>query len=271
MRSDACESVQAFGAGDAVGARDCVLGGLVGSRPRRREDAAPLVSPDRIDDVPSTKPDPFPAFDNFAWRAFVALNWPSLSDAAHRGEPDRAKALGDPGPRVWETFKSRYELFQVGPDGQAGRARSLGELRRPQPLRSRRRQPREDAGVFRSLCGLQPARLHAGRVPQSARRAEPDLYALRDPDQRARIRRHRRQRLERAKQPAGRGASGRPADRVDCGQGVVAPADRCGYAGRSGALLRRQGRRGRRRREEPRGRPHRLLEKRYRRSSGSTS
>ncbi|MBV9289370.1 MAG: hypothetical protein JO288_16415, partial [Hyphomicrobiales bacterium] len=29
-------------------------------------DAAPLVSPDRIEDVPSTKADPFPAFDNFA-------------------------------------------------------------------------------------------------------------------------------------------------------------------------------------------------------------
>ena len=81
------------------------------------EDVTPLVSPDRIDDVPSTKPDPFPAFDNFAWRAFVALNWPSLLDPAHRGEPDRAKALGDPGPRVWETFKSRYELFEVGADG----------------------------------------------------------------------------------------------------------------------------------------------------------
>src|SRR5580658_7774610 len=83
------------------------------------EDVAPLISPDRIEDVPSTKPDPFPAFDNFAWRAFVSLNWPALADAAHRGVPDRAKTLGDPGPRVWETFKSRYELFQAGPDGRA--------------------------------------------------------------------------------------------------------------------------------------------------------
>jgi hypothetical protein len=55
--------------------------------------------------------------DNFAWRAFVALNWPSLTDPAHRGVPDRAKTPGDPGPRVWETFKARHELFQVGPDG----------------------------------------------------------------------------------------------------------------------------------------------------------
>ena len=82
------------------------------------EDVTPLVSPDRIEDVPSTKLDPFPEFDNFAWRAFVALNWPSLTDPAHRGVPDRAKTLGDPGPRVWETFKARYELFQVGPDGR---------------------------------------------------------------------------------------------------------------------------------------------------------
>ena len=82
------------------------------------EDVAPLASPDRIEDAPSTRADPYPTFDNFAWRAFIALNWPSLVDAAHRGAPDRARTLGDPGPRVWETFKSRYELFEVGPDGQ---------------------------------------------------------------------------------------------------------------------------------------------------------
>jgi hypothetical protein len=79
-------------------------------------DIAPLVSPDRIEDVPSTGPDPFPAFDNFAWRAFIALNWPSRLEAGRRGEADRTKAPGDPGPRVWETFKSRYELFEVDPD-----------------------------------------------------------------------------------------------------------------------------------------------------------
>ncbi len=81
---------------------------------------APDISPDRIEDVPSLKADvnAFPELDNFAWRAFVALNWPSLTDPAHRGVPDRAKTLGDPGARVWETFKARYELFQVGPDGR---------------------------------------------------------------------------------------------------------------------------------------------------------
>jgi hypothetical protein len=82
------------------------------------QDVTPLVSPDRIEDVPSTQVDPFPAFDNFAWRAFLALNWPSLLDVDHRGEPDRARRLDEPGPRVWETFKSRHELFQIDADGR---------------------------------------------------------------------------------------------------------------------------------------------------------
>jgi hypothetical protein len=83
------------------------------------EDVVPRVLPDRIDDVPSTRPDPFPAFNNFSWRAFVALVWPARTDPGHRGEPDRSKTLGDSGPRVWETFKSRYEVFQRGPNGRA--------------------------------------------------------------------------------------------------------------------------------------------------------
>lgn len=85
----------------------------------RAESLTPKVSPDRIADVPATGVDPFPDFANFSWRAFIALNWPALTGAEHRGEPDRFKAFGDPGPRVWETFKSRYEVFQPGPDGNA--------------------------------------------------------------------------------------------------------------------------------------------------------
>src|SRR5689334_15210139 len=81
---------------------------------------AALVAPDRIQDIPNVTPeeDKFPELDNFAWRAFVALNWPALTDPAHRGEPDRTKKFADPGPRVWETFKARYELFQTAPDGK---------------------------------------------------------------------------------------------------------------------------------------------------------
>ena len=88
--------------------------------PAAAQDEAPVVSPDRIDDVPYIRADfdEFPKLDNFAWRAFIALNWPSLTDSAHRGVPDRTRKLGDPGLRVWETFKARYELFQVGADGK---------------------------------------------------------------------------------------------------------------------------------------------------------
>ena len=50
-------------------------------------DNAPVVSPDRIEDAPLIKPDPYPAFDNFAWRAFIALNWPSLTDPAQPRNP----------------------------------------------------------------------------------------------------------------------------------------------------------------------------------------
>ena len=83
------------------------------------DDVEPKALPDRIIDVPATKPDPFPAFSNFSWRAFIALNWPALTGAADRGQPDRSKSFGDPGPRVWETFKSRYEVFQRDRDGRA--------------------------------------------------------------------------------------------------------------------------------------------------------
>jgi hypothetical protein len=78
----------------------------------------PMVSPDRLDDAPLTVGDAFPVVGNFAWRAFVALNWPSGLLADERGVPDRAKSLGDPGKRVWETFKSDAELFEVGDDGR---------------------------------------------------------------------------------------------------------------------------------------------------------
>ena len=84
------------------------------------QDGASVVSPERIEDVTALRADvdAFPTLDNFAWRAFIALNWPSLTDPAHRGVANPAKTLGDSGPRVWETLKARYELFQAGPDGR---------------------------------------------------------------------------------------------------------------------------------------------------------
>lgn len=111
---------------------------LLALGPAAAQNVTPAVSPDRIEDVSPMTIDispfheigyfrgdaaasanlhPSDKFDNFAWRAFIALNWPSLTDPAQRGVPDRTRAFGDSGPRVWETFKARYEVFQVGSDG----------------------------------------------------------------------------------------------------------------------------------------------------------
>lgn len=78
------------------------------------QDVTPKALPDRIDDVPDAPGNPFPRFDNFSWRAFIALNWPALDGVANRGQPDRSKKLSDIGPRVWETYKARYEVFAPG-------------------------------------------------------------------------------------------------------------------------------------------------------------
>lgn len=53
-----------------------------------------------------TPADPNPAMNNpdkFAWDLFIEINRPSL--AAKRGIPDPMKKIGDPGLRVWETWK----------------------------------------------------------------------------------------------------------------------------------------------------------------------
>lgn len=53
------------------------------------------------------------ASDIFSWQQFIALNWPAA--AGKRGEPAAAQPIGAPGPRVWETWKETYEIYQ--PDG----------------------------------------------------------------------------------------------------------------------------------------------------------
>ncbi len=77
--------------------------------------AQPVASPDRPDDA-SSDGDTFAAMGDFAWRSFIALNWPSA--AGERGSPDRAKTLGDAGSRVWETFKSAAETFPFDENSQ---------------------------------------------------------------------------------------------------------------------------------------------------------
>lgn len=54
-------------------------------------------------------------FDCVSWKSFVALNWPA--NPKQRGEPNTLIAkVTDPGfmqgPRVWQTYKETYEVFQ---------------------------------------------------------------------------------------------------------------------------------------------------------------
>lgn len=55
-----------------------------------------------------TQPTPEQIAD-FAWKYFVALNWPN--SAQSRGQPDLTRKIMDPGPRVWETFKNSDQIF----------------------------------------------------------------------------------------------------------------------------------------------------------------
>ena len=61
---------------------------------------------------------PMDYFDDFSWRELVAMVWPAAN--GHRGVADKTKTAGAAGPRVFETFKSLYELFHD--DGSAPRA-----------------------------------------------------------------------------------------------------------------------------------------------------
>jgi hypothetical protein len=65
--------------------------------------------PDGFKDVPVAY------FDDYSWRAFVAMVWPAAP--GKRGAADAAKTVGAAGPRVFETYKSLWEVFHE--DGSA--------------------------------------------------------------------------------------------------------------------------------------------------------
>src|ERR1700678_4422770 len=59
---------------------------------------------------------PIAFFDDYSWRAFIAMVWPAAQN--QRGVADTSKTVGAvSGPLVFETFKADWELFQ--PDGHA--------------------------------------------------------------------------------------------------------------------------------------------------------
>jgi hypothetical protein len=59
----------------------------------------------------------------YAWNAFIAVNWPAQPGA--RGVPDTSKPFGQGSPTVWETMRAKDELYPgnasptVGPHGAA--------------------------------------------------------------------------------------------------------------------------------------------------------
>src|SRR5262245_1076318 len=78
----------------------------------------PSVTPQMPEDV--CIPNPFTAltinfFDDYAWKAFTAMVWPAEHN--RRGVADTARSVAAPGPRVFETFKSLWEVFHS--DGSA--------------------------------------------------------------------------------------------------------------------------------------------------------
>src|SRR5215469_16056734 len=72
--------------------------------------AATLVPTDVC--VPASFPgNPIAFFDDYSWRAFIALVWPALS--GQRGKPDPNQPLTALDvPLVFETYKADWETFQ---------------------------------------------------------------------------------------------------------------------------------------------------------------
>src|SRR5262245_1139320 len=48
-------------------------------------------------------------FDDYSWKLFVGMIWPAAQDK--RGVADPSKTAGGAGPRVFETYKSLWEVF----------------------------------------------------------------------------------------------------------------------------------------------------------------
>jgi len=76
-----------------------------------------VVSPEAPYVVPAPQAE-HPPFDWFSWENFIALNWPAATNPSTgllvRGQADVSKHVGDPGPRVWETYKADWEAFGTG-------------------------------------------------------------------------------------------------------------------------------------------------------------
>jgi hypothetical protein len=91
----------------------------------------PVVSfamPSEVDAPVDPDANEIAVFDDYSWRAFIALNWPAKPGI--RGVPDETKKIGDysaPGTKVvWGTWKTEGELFQAGLEFSNGSSLSGG-------------------------------------------------------------------------------------------------------------------------------------------------
>jgi hypothetical protein len=52
----------------------------------------------------------------FAWQEFIALNWPAMAGQRDVADPSQKFGPGS-GPLVWQTFRSKVEIFNLTKDG----------------------------------------------------------------------------------------------------------------------------------------------------------
>lgn len=83
------------------------------NRPKPVVDS-PLV-PEDVKIPDGFQGNPIAFFDDYSWRAFIALVWPGLKNQQGVADPDQT--VDGPGPRVFETYKSLAEVFHT--DGSA--------------------------------------------------------------------------------------------------------------------------------------------------------
>ena len=88
---------------------------------------------------------------------------------------------------MWETFKSRYELFEVGQDGKSAAPSPWASYEGLNPCGAEVDNRVKTLASFVPYADFNQPGFTLGEPLKSACGAEPDLYALRDPDQSGRI------------------------------------------------------------------------------------
>jgi hypothetical protein len=64
----------------------------------------------------------------FAWQEFIALNWPALSGQRDTADNNQKFGGGNGGPLVWQTFRSKVEIFNIINDAPPGYSASAPDL-----------------------------------------------------------------------------------------------------------------------------------------------